>query len=125
MAELTRREAIAITAGAAIAASLNAQQTHRFFTPEEFRLVDELSEMIIPADDRSPGAHAAQVAAYIDQQLAESLLDDPRKAWREGLKRMAEILGESTPEQKLAILTRIAASEEESFFPELKSRTVG
>ena len=37
-----------------------------FFTPEELALVDELSEMIIPADAHSPGARAARVAAYID-----------------------------------------------------------
>ena len=29
--------------------------------------------MIIPADDHSPGARAAKVAAYIDARLAEAL----------------------------------------------------
>jgi hypothetical protein len=37
----------------------------QFFTAEEFRLVDCLAELIIPAD-RSPGAHAAGVAEFID-----------------------------------------------------------
>ena len=37
----------------------------QFFTAEELRVVDHLAEMIIPAD-RSPGAHAAGVAEFID-----------------------------------------------------------
>jgi hypothetical protein len=57
----------------------------RFFTPAQHELVDELSETIIPADDRSGGAKAAKVADYIDQVLRETI-DDHRKAiWREGL----------------------------------------
>src|SRR5262249_32603109 len=44
---------------------------HSFFTPAEFEMVDELSELIIPADEHSPGARAAKVAEYIDRRLAE------------------------------------------------------
>jgi gluconate 2-dehydrogenase gamma chain len=40
-----------------------------FFSPEQFRLVEHLTEMIIPADD-SPGAKAAGVAEFIDFMLA-------------------------------------------------------
>lgn len=43
-----------------------------FFTKQEFALVDELTELIIPADDHSPGARAAQVAGYIDFRLSEA-----------------------------------------------------
>jgi gluconate 2-dehydrogenase gamma chain len=43
-----------------------------FLAPDQYAIVDALSEAIIPADDHSPGAHAAQVAAYIDLLLAES-----------------------------------------------------
>jgi len=38
-------------------------------SPEQFRLVEHLSEMIIPADD-TPGAKAAGVAEFIDFMLA-------------------------------------------------------
>jgi gluconate 2-dehydrogenase gamma chain len=40
-----------------------------FFSPEQFRLVEHLTEMIIPADD-SPGAKTAGVAEFIDFMLA-------------------------------------------------------
>jgi len=40
-----------------------------FFSAENFRLVELLTEMIIPADD-SPGAKAAGVAEFIDFMLA-------------------------------------------------------
>jgi gluconate 2-dehydrogenase gamma chain len=40
-----------------------------FFSPEQFRLVEHLAEMIIPADD-TPGAKQAGVAEFIDFMLA-------------------------------------------------------
>jgi Gluconate 2-dehydrogenase subunit 3 len=108
-----------------------------FFTPQEFTLVDELTELILPADDHSPGARAAQVAAFVDQQLHESLEDDLKSQWREGLKSIdamaREMHGaaflEASPEQRVAVLERVAQNEnapekpEEHFFAELKSRT--
>jgi hypothetical protein len=108
-----------------------------FFTPDEFSLVDELTELIIPADEHSPGARAAQVAAFLDQQLHETLVDEEKSQWREGLQSIdalsrqmhgAEFL-KASPEQRVALLTRIAQNEEnpqtpeERFFKELKSRT--
>ena len=47
--------------------------------------------MIIPADEHSPGARAARVAAYIDARLAEAWDDKDRTDWREGLKRVDEL----------------------------------
>jgi hypothetical protein len=76
-------EALAAQSPAAAAASITAPQT--FFTPEELALVDELSELIIPTDDHSPGARAAKVAAYIDSRLAEAWEEQERIDWREGL----------------------------------------
>jgi gluconate 2-dehydrogenase gamma chain len=40
-----------------------------FFSPEQFRLVEHLAEMIIPADE-TPGAKQAGVAEFIDFMLA-------------------------------------------------------
>jgi gluconate 2-dehydrogenase gamma chain len=129
---MTRRELVQIAAAAVAAAP-----APKFFTKDEFTMVDELSEMIIPADDHSPGARAAQVTSYIDGRLAESVEDAPRQLWREGLsginafsrKMHGKAFLESTPDQRLALLTRIAENEEkpttpqEHFFKELKSRT--
>jgi len=140
---LTRRELIQLTAAAAVAGAtippsgLASEPALKFFSKDEFAMVDELSELIIPADEHSPGARAAQVAAYIDGRLAESFDDAPKRRWHEGLTRInslsQEIHGrpfmESTPEQRVALLTRIANNEEkpetpeEHFFHELKGRT--
>src|SRR5260370_22369437 len=78
MEQHSRRELLRLAAGAVAVAPLAAQPAPRFFTPTEFRMVDELSEIIIPADDHSPGARAAQVAAYIHQTLADSFDENPR-----------------------------------------------
>ncbi len=46
-----------------------ATDTWQFFTPEEARLVEALSEQIIPAD-QDPGGKQAGVVGFIDCQLA-------------------------------------------------------
>ena len=143
--ELTRRDAIALAAAAAVAASIQASDAlaaqpaaATFFTREELALADELAEMIIPADDHSPGARAAKVAAYIDARLAEAFDQADRTTWRDGLKLIDSLSRqasgrrflESTAAERLALLERIAAHEakpekpEERFFVELKSRVV-
>jgi len=144
-----RREMMKLAAGAIIAPALpqtgpknrrpptKAQtNAHRFFTPDEFAMVDELSELIIPTDEHSPGARAAKVAEYIDGRLADSFGDEPKLQWREGLKLVEQISVEmngrpfmqASQDQRVAVLTRMARKEsspespEEKFFVELKSR---
>ena len=142
MARPTRREVLKITAGAAAgvqaAGAPTGQVKLQFFTPEEFRLVDELTEMIIPADDRSQGARGTECAAYIDRRLAESFEPEPKQQWKDGLKRVEALARkmhgkrflEATPAERVAVLTAMAANEkspktpEEQFFAELKARTV-
>jgi hypothetical protein len=147
-ADLDRRQLIKLGAAATVAASLGigdavadqaSQATAKaFFTPDEFAVVDELSELIIPTDAHSPGARAAKVAAFIDGQLAEAWEDKPRTDWREGLRLVDRISRDSTgksfmqssADERLAVLTRIAQNEsqpkkpEELFFAELKSKVV-
>ena len=144
---LTRREMIKLTAGAVVAVPLIAQgealasvsqaKAPLFFTREEFALVDELTELIIPTDDHSPGARAAEVAAYIDRRLAEAFEEERKRSWREGLKLIDSLSQEmsghpfmgATREQRIALLTRISQNEmnpkkpEEIFFKELKGST--
>src|SRR5262249_55739587 len=100
--EITRREAIkTITVGTGVVATLPvlgsrvvaqeqpghdhahaAQATTstapyklKFFTDEENKTIIDLSEQIIPTDDSSPGAKAAQVNEYIDLIVSESPVD--------------------------------------------------
>ncbi len=142
--ELSRRDAIKLAAAATAAVSLgvgHAEAQARvggFVTENEFAMLDELSEMIIPTDAHSPGARAANVAAFIDARLAEAWEDKARTDWRAGLALIDRLSQEangasfmkSSPEQRLAVLTRMAQNEakpqkpEEQFFNELKSRVV-
>src|SRR6266581_8689483 len=144
---LSRREMIGVTAAALAAPLLNvaaerarsvAGRSDRFLTAEQFALLDELTELIIPADDHSPGAHAAEVARYIDGRLAESPEPDVRERWRAGLhavdgmsrERHGKPLLQATPDQRVTLLTELAAGEQDPktpldhFFKELKRWTV-
>ena len=153
-ADMTRRDVMKLGAAATLAASLGvtdlaaahaqsgaaaaARTGATFFTPPEFALVEELSEMIIPADEHSPGAKAAKVAAYLDGRLAEASEPAERTTWREGLALVDQLSRgttgkpflESSPAERLSLLTRIAQNEqkpqqpEEHFFVELKGRVV-
>lgn len=143
---LSRREMIQATA-AALATPLlplrelaagAAASSARFLTPAEFALLDELTEMIIPADDHSPGARAAAVARFIDDRLAESLEPDWRARWRSGLEAVdglsRDLNGkpflQGARDERVAVLNRMAAGEAtpttppEQFFKELKRWTV-
>jgi len=140
--KLSRREMLQATAAAmalpALAKSPSPHPQPLFFTPAEFALVDELSDMIIPTDAQSGGARAAGVAAYIDARLAESFEREPQTEWRAGLKAVEDLSREmngkafmqSTPEQRLAMLTRMAAAESdpktpaERFFRNIKGSTI-
>ena len=54
-------------------------------------MLDELTEIVIPADDHSPGARAAGVAAYIDSRAAEAFEQKDRDKWRNGLKLVDDL----------------------------------
>ena len=91
----------------------------RFFTPAEFAMVDELSDLIIPTDEVSPGARAARVAGEIDRRIGRHLDPEPKTRWRAGLRAVNDLAREmtgkafmqATPDQRLAVLTRMAANE--------------
>jgi hypothetical protein len=98
----------------------------KFFDQKENELVDELMEMIIPADDHSPGARAAKVSLFADWMIGTG--DDATKVtWRDGLRAMQAEIAHSSPSVALA---KAAANEDhpstalERFFTELKRMTV-
>jgi hypothetical protein len=98
----------------------------QFFSEEESGVLDQLMEMIIPADDHSAGAHEAQTNLFADLMVATS--DDPvKKQWRDGMRLMrTEAAGSSLSEA----LRKASANEEnpktdlERFFVTLKKMTV-
>ncbi|HTI04534.1 MAG TPA: gluconate 2-dehydrogenase subunit 3 family protein [Gemmatimonadales bacterium] len=140
---ISRRDMLKTAAAAAAASALpvklpSQQYAPKFFTASEYALVDEMSDMIIPTDEQSGGARAAGVAAFIDARLAESFEKEPPQRWRAGIKAIEALSQQtngktfmaSTPEQRLALLTKIAAAEKdpktdaEKFFREIKGMTI-
>jgi len=82
---MDRRTALALLGTGVLSSRLKAAQAHLhairksaepphliFFDDAEHRLIDALAEAIIPADDHSPGAHAAKVDYYIDLVVGSS-----------------------------------------------------
>jgi gluconate 2-dehydrogenase subunit 3-like protein len=113
-------------AGAAVLQLTAAQPgAPLYFSKEEFAALDELTEMIIPADDHSPGAHEAGVASFIDKTVAEAFLPEEKESWRKGL---APFLPLNTA-QRLDLLSTLAAKEHNPqtdaarFFGQLKGST--
>jgi hypothetical protein len=123
---MQRRDVLKLFAGAA-ALSLAAAEPGAplYFSKEEFAALDELAEMIIPADSHSPGAHQAGVAAFIDKTVAEAFLPEEKTSWKKGLAPFVPL----NKSQRLALLTTLAAKEQdphteaERFFNQLKEAT--
>jgi hypothetical protein len=97
-----------------------------FFTTEEQALVGRLMELIIPADEHSPGALAARVPAFADWMISTGP-EKTKAAWKAG---MAAFRVASQTERLESALAR-AAEEEDSpqtglgrFFIDLKRMTV-
>ncbi len=85
----------------------------RALTPAELRAVTALCEVIIPADDRSPGAAAVRVPDFIDEWVSAPypIQQEDQKRIREGLvwldaearKRFAREFADLTGDQKTKI----------------------
>jgi gluconate 2-dehydrogenase gamma chain len=84
---LRRRKFLKIGVSAAVAGSAvsctRIKSPWRFFTPEEARTVEAISEQIIPAD-QDPGAARAGVVNYIDRQLVGHYAEY-QKTYRQGI----------------------------------------
>jgi hypothetical protein len=98
----------------------------QFFTPAENELVDQLAEIIIPADAHSPGAHEARVSLFADLMVATSN-DAVKEQWRDGLRLFQEAAVKSSPAE---VIAQAAAHEAypttdlDRFFIALKQMTV-
>jgi len=108
-----------------------------FFKADEFSILDILTEMIIPADEHSPGAHEAGVASYIDWLTAQEIDPDAKTSWTKGLKAVNDLSEELfqksfssvSAEQRTEILNRFAGTkdqptaEQAQFWGQLKDTT--
>ena len=109
----------------------------QFFSPAQNDLLDRLSDLIIPTDDHSPGAHAAKVSYFIDLMVANST-KDVQEQWGAGLKaveseaqsRFQKPFLECSPEQQDYIMAAMAVHEDqptndlERFFARLKLMSI-
>ena len=105
-----------------------SKSTARFFSPGQQRLVEELSETIIPADSHSGGAKAAKVADYIEQVVRESIDDQQRALWREGLRLIDSMsqhyngksFVDASSEERIAVLTVLSDNDKLTDLPEVR-----
>jgi hypothetical protein len=114
-----------------------AGQHPKFFSRNEFEMLDVLSEIIIPADDHSPGAHAAQVAQFMDELISQSP-EKTKQLWRQGLVRIEGMANAKyrrrftacSAAEQTALMRLISQNEEspqqpeEKFFADLKRATI-
>lgn len=112
----------------AVAPAATAKSSGPFFTPAQHAMVEELTETIIPADSHSGGAKAAKVADYIDQLLRDTLDDNLKSTWREGL-RLIDIMSQhyhgktflnASPEERIAVLSVLSENEKLTELPEVR-----
>jgi hypothetical protein len=128
---MTRREMLGASAAALVLPLLSARPlaalterafAARVFTPAEFAMVDELSNIIIPDDEVSPGARAARVAGEIDRRLADSLDTQQQQQWHEGLRAVNDLAREitgktfmhATADQRVEVLTQMESLVDET-----------
>ncbi len=138
-AAATAAAATPLVSGEVLVAAVATPNTApKFFTRAQYALVDELTEVLIPADEHSGGARAAGVAAYIDRRLAETIEPEPKQRFVAGLTRVDQMAQEAkgtaflslSPADREAIVTKMAAeeeapkSEEGKFFAQLKRHTI-
>lgn len=138
-----RRDILKIlTASAALAGPLQLAAAEPdkplYFTKDEFALLDHLTEILIPRDAHSGGAHEAGVAAFIDRTAAEAFMPEDKQSWNKGLAEIDRLsVGETkrtflkaTKDQQIALLKKLAKADDspksdgEKFFGQLKNTTV-
>jgi hypothetical protein len=110
------------------AAGAEAKPGARFFTPAQHRLIEELSETIIPADSHSGGAKAAKVADFIEETIRESTDDQQKALWREGLRLMESMSQHyngkpfvaATAEERFLVLKVLSDNEQMTELPEVR-----
>jgi len=113
----------------------------RFFKPNEFKVVELLTEMIIPTDDK-PGAREAKVANYIDFVVISARDFEPslQHEWMDGLaflmaesqKQFGRAFRLASMKERINLLTEMSLPERDpgahhpgyAFFRLVKNMTV-
>jgi hypothetical protein len=150
MTPVNRRTAIGLASLGVIASRLGAAQAHahtiqtkpddyrlQFFDQNETAVLDRVAEMILPADDHSPGAHEAKVCYYADLVAANSS-DAIKTNWKQRLaafqdsarQKYGKPFLELSSSEQTALVESLAAAEKnpsgpaEHFFADMKATTI-
>jgi Gluconate 2-dehydrogenase subunit 3 len=118
-----------------------ASSAPKFFSAQEYRTVEILTELIIPTDDQ-PGAKEAQVARYIDFVVFSAAEFEPQlqKHWAGGLSLLEKLSSQKyghafrdlSAAQQEALLTEMSLPERDpkashegfAFYRQVKEMTV-
>ncbi len=123
--------------GQAKAGEKKAPYKAKYFKADQMALIATISELIIPTDDHSPGAIAAEVPEFIDLMISESPAET-KQLWTDGLAAMDKLsqtqyqkaFNAASSDQQTAILTEVSKNEmspktlEERFFRAIKGMTI-
>jgi hypothetical protein len=137
---MERRVILKLIAAGFLAPGANPQEQSyqpKFFAAGDMETLDRLTEMLIPADDHSPGASAALVNRFLDVVVSEGS-DAGKTIWREGLdavdaaaqERFQRAFRACEPAQQEDIVALMAQNELnpstdlERFFRTLKRMTI-
>jgi hypothetical protein len=148
--KIDRRTAVGLMGLGVLASKVNAAHEHlnamranpdsyklQFFQARENQLLDRVAEMILPADDHSPGAHEARVSYFIDLLAAHSG-EKAKAAWKSRLAafekmardRFGKPFADLTKEDQSNLLDALAAHEDRPpdeaarFFVDMKKATL-
>ncbi len=113
----------------------------QFFKPDEFKAVEQLTELMIPTDDK-PGAREAKVANYIDFVVFSAREFEPslQREWMDGLtflnaesqKQFGKAFRLASIKERVSLLTDMSLPERDpgahhtgyAFFKLVKNLTV-
>ena len=105
----------------AVAADSHARQLASGIMPTSFSALsnpdaatlDAITSRIVPSEGEGPGAHEAHVVNFIDQGLANNLLQDIEAALRTGLKEFVDAVAASRADGRG--FTQLSAAEQDAF----------
>jgi len=144
---MNRRDALAATAkllgGSIIGAQLFLEgcapkKDSTSFAPDDFELLNEIAETIIPQTSDSPGAKAAKIGEFIQTMVTDCYSADEQATFFNGLQSIRERAEQKfdkdfmslMPEQKHALLvdldkeTKGSQEEKPHYFKMMKQLTV-
>lgn len=142
---MNRREALQRTAvvlgGAIIGADVflsgctTSRESHYSFQTEDLVLLNEIAEIILPATSDSPGAKAANVAAFMQTIVTDCYTSSDKETFFNGLTSLREeatrvfkndfiSLSATEKQSLLEKIDKKAADEDEHYFSMLKQLTL-